>query len=190
MTSLKKQAEDLGIEVDGRWSDETLREKIEEAKAAKKQKAGENQPAPSTASASSAPEPAPQPAPGEARIVPEIGVARVETAEEVQQTKEGENQPVAPYEGDPKEAHALAAAQAERAAASPAMTTFGLPNPGAVPAEGQKEELYSVRLLYDWWDGQGIRHPRDEVVDLPLNEAKKLLAEGKGERADELTPRR
>jgi hypothetical protein len=32
MATLKKQAEDLGIDVDGRWSDETLQQKINEAK--------------------------------------------------------------------------------------------------------------------------------------------------------------
>ena len=34
MASLKKQAEDLGIKVDARWSDETIQRKIDEAKAA------------------------------------------------------------------------------------------------------------------------------------------------------------
>lgn len=31
MSDLNKQAEELGIEVDGRWSDETLRDKIRQA---------------------------------------------------------------------------------------------------------------------------------------------------------------
>ncbi|UXN74498.1 hypothetical protein N8D56_04990 [Devosia sp. A8/3-2] len=35
MATLKEQAEALGIEVNGRWSDETLQKKIDEAKAAK-----------------------------------------------------------------------------------------------------------------------------------------------------------
>lgn len=35
MATLKQQAEDLGIEVDNRWSEATLKEKIAEAKAAK-----------------------------------------------------------------------------------------------------------------------------------------------------------
>ena len=39
MTDLKKQAEALGIDVDGRWSDETLAEKIDEAKAKQPKKA-------------------------------------------------------------------------------------------------------------------------------------------------------
>lgn len=34
MSDLKAQAEELGIEVDGRWSDETLQQKIDEALAA------------------------------------------------------------------------------------------------------------------------------------------------------------
>lgn len=131
--------------------------------------------------------PAPTPAPGEARIVPDIGVARVETAEEVRQTKEGEKAPAAPYDGDPKEAHALAVEQSQRVAQAPAKPD-NLPSVGMPPAEGEEEELYPIRLLYDWWDGQGIRHPRDSTIDVPLNEMEKLMAEGKAEYAGKLTP--
>ena len=43
-----------------------------------------------------------------------------------------------------------------------------------------------VRLLYDTWDADGVRHPSGAVVHLPLEAAKELLATGKAERADPL----
>ncbi len=43
-----------------------------------------------------------------------------------------------------------------------------------------------IKLLYDTWDADGNRCPAGTVVDLPLEAAKQLLAEGKGERADPL----
>lgn len=178
MTSLKKQAEDLGIEVDGRWNDDTLKEKIAEARAAKS----------STKATSTTEdvEAAPVPAPGEARIVPDMGGVRVETAAEVQASKEAENQPVAPYPGDPRESHTLAVEQSQRPIVN---ERPDLPQAGSLAATEQAEEVYPIRLLYDWWDGQGVRHPRDEVVDMPLNEAQKLMDEGKGEYAGKLSPR-
>jgi hypothetical protein len=144
-----------------------------------------------TASTASGVKPAPTPKPGEARLEPEIGVARVETAEEVQRTKEGQNQPVAPYPGDPRASHDLAVAQAQRAEATMTVSrALDLPAAGSLAAVEKAEEVYPIRLLYDWWDGQGVRHPRDEVVDMPLNEAEKLMGEGKGEYAGSLTPRK
>lgn len=57
MSNLKKQAEDLGIDVNGRWSDETLQKKIDEAKAAKAAAAGNagSNTGPSPAAAAGAP---------------------------------------------------------------------------------------------------------------------------------------
>ncbi len=54
--------------------------------------------------------------------------------------------------------------------------------------KAKKEELYPIRLLFDWWDGQGVRHSMDSIVEIPLNEAKKLMDEGKGEYAGKLSP--
>jgi hypothetical protein len=179
MTSLKKQAEDLGIEVDGRWNDDTLKEKIAEARAAKSSATSTND------SSKASAEIAPVPAQGEARIVTDMGGVRVETAAEVQASKEGENQPVAPYPGDPRESHALAVEQSQRPIVN---ERPDLPPAGSLAATEAAEEVYPIRLLYDWWDGQGVRHPRDEVVDMPLNEAQKLMDEGKGEYAGQLSP--
>jgi hypothetical protein len=44
MSTLKKQAEDLGIEVNPRWSDETLKKKIDEAKEAQDDAKKDNAP--------------------------------------------------------------------------------------------------------------------------------------------------
>jgi hypothetical protein len=139
--------------------------------------------------------PAPTPKPGEAEVVANLGVLRVETAEEVQQNKENSGQPVAPYDGDPREAHERVVMQANRAALSTsnAFDALNLPAVGMPPALDDKgraapEELYPVRLLFDWWDGQGLRHPKDDIVEIPLNEAKKLMDEGKGEYAGKMTP--
>lgn len=94
MNNLKKEAEGLGIEVDARWSDETLKQKIAEAKAN---------------------------------------------------------------------------------------------SSGAT--QGEKEELFPIRLLVDWWDDQENRHVSGAEVDVPWTEAKKLIDEGKAERADAFTPK-
>ncbi|AYD02200.1 hypothetical protein [Neorhizobium sp. NCHU2750] len=128
---------------------------------------------------------APTPAPGEARLVPDMGGMRVETAAEVEATKKAEGQPVAPAPGDPKEAHALAV---ELSQVQPVAEPQDLPTAGSVNAADVAEDVYPVRLLYDWWDGQGVRHPRDEVVEMPLNEMQKLIDEGKGEYAGKMTP--
>lgn len=52
------------------------------------------------------------------------------------------------------------------------------------PAKGEPKA--PIKLLYDTWDADGNRCPAGTVVDLPLEAAKQLLAEGKGERADPL----
>ncbi len=54
MSSLKSQAEALGIKVDSRWSDATLRQKIEEANA-KDDHTGADVPGPSKEAAAGAP---------------------------------------------------------------------------------------------------------------------------------------
>lgn len=46
MSTLKEQAEALGIQVNGRWSDETLQKKIDEAKTAKVQQTAQAQQTP------------------------------------------------------------------------------------------------------------------------------------------------
>lgn len=46
--------------------------------------------------------------------------------------------------------------------------------------------LAPVKLLYDTWDSEGVRHAAGMVIGLPAVEARKLLNDGKAERADPL----
>lgn len=47
------------------------------------------------------------------------------------------------------------------------------------------EPLAPVKLMFDYWpDDSGNRAIAGTVVDLPISEAKRLLGEGKAERAD------
>jgi len=176
MSNLKKEAEALGLEVDGRWSEETLKEKIAEAKA---QRSGKK---PVETAEAVAPVNT-----DEARDVPSMGGVRVETSAEIRQANVGEKLPVPPYQGDAKALHDIAAGLSQQAPRGPELDTRDIENKAD---QGEKEELYPIRLLVDWWDGQGIRRARNTEVDVPWNEAKKLVSEGKAERADAWTTKR
>lgn len=163
MASLKKQAEELGIEVDGRWSDDTLRERIEEAR--NRPKAAVNT--------------------DNAKIVPNIGVPRAQTSEEMRVDAEesGGVSQAAPYPGDPKTAHAKAVAQSERQQDPAEFRTDDLTGQ-TVGGKEKGADTVKVRLLYDWWDGQGVRHPLNSIVEMPLNDARNLVDQRKAERTD------
>jgi hypothetical protein len=103
--TLRKQAEALGIDVDRRWSDETLQEKINEAK------------------------------------------SKANPAEQ------------------PK-------AEPAKAEAKPAVLGGAKKTP--------------VRLLHDTWFEADVRTPAGKVVDVDVETAKKLIADGKAVRADPL----
>jgi hypothetical protein len=111
--TLKKQAEALGIDVDRRWSDETLQEKINEAKS-------KANPAPLADQSPAPADPAPMP---------------------------------------------------------------GGPKPQAKPTGAKKTP---VRLLHDTWFEADVRTPAGKVVDVDVETAKKLIADGKAVRADPL----
>jgi hypothetical protein len=111
--TLKKQAEALGIDVDRRWSDETLQEKINEAKS---------------------------------------------KANPMEQPKAVMEPP------------AEMLAQANKA-------------PGNNPVGAKKTP---VRLLHDTWFEADVRTPAGKVVDVDVETAKKLIADGKAVRADPL----
>lgn len=190
MSNLKKEAEALGLEVDGRWSDETLKQKVDEAKAAKAGKKPDDASATVTSPNGAHTHAAPTTAPvntADARDVPSMGGVRVETSAEIRQADAGENLPVPPYEGDAKALHDIAAGLSQQAPRGPELDTRNIENKAD---QGEKEELYSIRLLVDWWDGQGIRRARNTEIDVPWNEAKKLVTEGKAERADAWTAKR
>jgi len=166
MADLKKQAEDLGIDVDNRWSDETLQRKINEAKA--KKEAGKS---------------APSAAPADTKVVPNIGQPRALTTEEMRQENEGAGASQAgPYPRDPNEAHEQAVNVAERQEDPPEFRSDDLQG-NSVNGEGKKDTV-KVRLLYDWWDGSGVRHPLNSVVEMAINDARNLVEQKKAERTD------
>lgn len=45
-------------------------------------------------------------------------------------------------------------------------------------------KLNPVQIFHDYWDADGNRHKAPAVIELPLKEAKQMIAAGKGERAD------
>ena len=49
-----------------------------------------------------------------------------------------------------------------------------------------KLKLVPVRLLFAHWPAEDVRVNAGEIVDLPLESAKAMIAEGKAERADPL----
>lgn len=168
MSDLKKEAEKLGIDVDGRWSDDTLREKIAEAKG--KDSKQESKPAPANKSA---------PADANADSLPTLGGPRVASSEELRQEAEGENAVADNME--PKEAHDLAVERSQRETEAPEFDTSDIENDAG-------DERFPIRLLNDWWDKQGIRHKRGSVVEVPYNEALRLVEARKAERADAMKP--
>ncbi len=106
------------------------------------------------------------------------------------------------YSRDPKEAHADAVAISKLAEDSKAFSTEGIAMPVLGQQEetvetvttkterpkatikGEPEELVAVSLLMDWRDGQGVLHQFGKKIDLPANEALKLLGERRAERVD------
>jgi hypothetical protein len=49
-----------------------------------------------------------------------------------------------------------------------------------------REKTTPVKLLYAVWLEEGKRTPAGTVLEVPVSEAKKLIAAGKAERADPL----
>jgi len=176
MATLKKQAEDLGIDVDNRWSDETLQRKIDEAKA---KKSADDV---ATQTGANAPIHA-----ADAKIIPNIGQPRAQTSEEMRQDAEdggaGRTQ-AAPYPGDPKAAHEKAMAYADRQTDPAEFKSDDLK--GTSINGEEKQDTVVVRLLYDWWDGQGVRHPLNSEVEMAINDARNLIEQRKAERTDPL----
>lgn len=62
------------------------------------------------------------------------------------------------------------------------------PNTSAGQAKeaAAKPKTIPVKALADFWDENGERQPKDTIVELPIKAAKKLISEGKAERADPL----
>lgn len=172
--SLQKQAETLGIAIDRRWSDETLKQKIAQAKEAQESQDRDVSNPDNVRNTDVA-----KVDTNDAKEVPNIGVLRVESAAEIRARQLGDKADPAPFD-DPKAAHKLAVERAKAETAyAPEFDTSDI-NP-------TQTDTLRTRLLYDWWDGQGNRHSMGEVLDLVVNDAIKLINDGKAERADPLT---
>lgn len=115
----------------------------------------------------------------------EGAVERSKSTQEMQEDKKTAKLEAAPYPADPKEAHRIATERFKNERnGDPHFSTSDLQP--VIAGETQKQQTVPCRLLYDWWDGQGIRHEHGKTLDLPLNEAKRLIGEKKAERADPL----
>jgi hypothetical protein len=47
-----------------------------------------------------------------------------------------------------------------------------------------KEGTTPVLLKYDYWAVEDVRTPAGSIIDLPVSQAKAIIAAGKAERAD------
>jgi hypothetical protein len=124
----------------------------------------------------------------DAKIIPTIGQPRAQTSEEIRQEKEDQSgsgvSQAAPYPGNPHDAHVKAILASERQRDSGEFRTEDLTGT-TVDGDG-KTDTVKVRLLYDWWDGQGVRHPMNHVVEMAMNDARNLVDQRKAERTDPL----
>jgi hypothetical protein len=124
----------------------------------------------------------------DSKIIPNIGQPRAQTSEEMRQEAEdqngGEISQAAPYPGNPHEAQVKAILASERQRYSGEFDTTDLTGT-SVDGTGEKDTVV-VRLLYDWWDGQGVRHPLNTLVEVPMNDARNLVDQRKAERTDPL----
>jgi len=124
-----------------------------------------------------------------AKIVPSIGQPRAQTSEEMRQDQEdksgsGAVAKASPYPGDPHVGHVRAIALSERQRDAGEFNTEDLTGT-TVDGDG-KTDTVVVRLLYDWWDGQGVRHPLNTLVEVPMNDGRNLVDQRKAERTDPL----
>lgn len=124
-----------------------------------------------------------------AKVIPNIGQPRAQTSEEIREDAEdkpsasGGVAKAAPYPGDVHEAQTKAIINSERNRIG---TEFDTTDLHGRTVDGQVEgDTVVVRLLYDWWDGQGVRHPLNTRIEVPLNEARNLVDQRKAERTND-----
>ena len=125
----------------------------------------------------------------DAKIIPNIGQPRAQTSEEIRQDAEagtgsGEVAKAGPYPGNPHEAQVKAILASERQMIGDEFRSDDLTGT-SVDGAGEKDTVV-VRLLFDWWDGCGVRHPLNSLVEVPMNDARNLIDQRKAERTDPL----
>jgi hypothetical protein len=131
-----------------------------------------------------------------------VGAVRELTSQEIAEREASAGKDAAPYPRDPNEAHkALRDLQKKAEEYDPFSTrdiarhgigvvedtietkTTTTSSPRSV-VKGEPEKLTKVKLLMDWRDGSGVLHAHGEEMNLPPNEAIKLLDERRAERSD------
>lgn len=125
----------------------------------------------------------------DAKIVPNIGQPRAQTSEEIRMDAEagtgsGDVAQAAPYPGNPHDAQVKAILASERQMIGDEFRSDDL-HGTSVDGAGEKDTVV-VRLLFDWWDGQGVRHPLNSLVEMAMNDARNLIEQRKAERTDPL----
>lgn len=118
------------------------------------------------------PEQAAKPGSADEEVTANIGHVRVRTTAEKRVQAESGNKEANTLR-DAKEAHRDAARLSVAVQMGTEFQTADI--------EGENTR---VRLLFDWFDGQGVAHERGKELDLPPNEASKLVYEGRAERAN------
>ena len=131
-----------------------------------------------------------------------VGAVRELTSQEIAERDATAGKEAAPSPRDPKEAHAQAVELSKQGEKVDIFATHDIPlsPPGAVEdttetkttvtstprsvIKGEPEKLTKVKLLMDWRDGSGVLHAHGEEMNLPPNEAIKLLDERRAERSD------
>ncbi|MBA3243251.1 MAG: hypothetical protein H0T60_18680 [Acidobacteria bacterium] len=130
-----------------------------------------------------------------------VGAIRELTALEIAEREITAGKP-SNYSRDAKEAHADAVAISKMGENSMIFSTEGIQmhvvgqqveavetvttkseRPKAT-IKGEPEVMTEVRILLDWRDGQGLLHTHGKVIELPPNEATRLLGERRAERVN------
>ncbi len=130
-----------------------------------------------------------------------VGAIRELTALEIVERELTADKP-SNYSRDAKEAHADAVAISKMGENSDIFSTEGIrlsvvgqqeesvetvttksERPKAT-IKGEPEVMTEVRILLDWRDGQGLLHSHGKVIELPPNEALRLLGERRAERVN------
>jgi hypothetical protein len=131
-----------------------------------------------------------------------VGAVRELTATEIAEREASAGKEAAPWPRDPNEAHASLVELQKKAAEYDVFSTADIARypVGAVEdttetkttttstprstVKGEPEKLTKVKLLMDWRDGSGVLHAHGKELNLPPNEAIKLLDERRAERTD------
>lgn len=127
------------------------------------------------------PEAAAKQPPADEPLIATVGIPRVETSVEklIKDQVAGDEMNLL---RDPREAH-NEAARLSMIAATPGATMV-INDLGALKGTVETGGIAQarVRLIFEWFDGQGVYHEAGKLLNLPTNEVEKLVGTGKAER--------